>query len=49
MEKKGQTDSIMLRIMLMFHTNMGECIVTQINSLYYHFLVHIPNLMEQEG
>ena len=48
-KENGQTDSIMFRIMLMFHTNMWECIVTQINPQHYHFVVHIPNLMVQGG
>ena len=48
-KENGQTDSIMFRIMLMFQNKMWECIVTQINSHNYHFVVHIPNLMAQGG
>ena len=42
-----QTDSIMFGIILMLRTKMLECIVTQINSYHYHFMVHIPNLVSQ--
>ena len=39
----------MFRIMLLWNSKMFKCIVTQINSLNYHFLFHIPNLMAQGG
>ena len=48
-KENGQTDSIIFRILMMFNTNMLKCIVTQINSHNYHFMVHIPNLMAQGG
>ena len=48
-KENGQTDSIMFSIMLMLYTNMRKFIVTKINSLHCHFVVHIPNLMAQEG
>ena len=46
-KKKGQTDNIIFRTMLMLNTKMSKCIVSQVNSKNYHFVFHIPNLMAQ--
>ena len=48
-KENGQTDSIMIRIMLMLHTKMLKCIVIPTNYQHYHFVVHIQSLMEQGG
>ena len=48
-KENGQKESIMFRIMLMFHKNMWKYIVIPTNSPHCHFVVHIQSLMEQGG
>ena len=48
-KENGYTDSIMFRRVLTFNKKMWECIVTQLNSQNYHFVVHILNLIAQGG
>ena len=47
LKENGHTESIMFKIILMFHTNMLIFIVIKINDQHYYFLVHIQILLEQ--
>ena len=44
-KENGQTDNIMLMIMLTLHTSLWKRMVIQTNSQHYHFVVHIQSLM----
>ena len=45
-KENGQTESIMFRIMLMFHTKICKFIVILTTYQYYHSVVPIQSLME---